>query len=279
MMQAATPYLAAFRARWRTTLRYRAAALAGFVTQCWWGAINIMIYAAFYRMAHGGDGAAAPFALHQTITYVWIMQATLALMPWGCDPDIADAVRGGAVAHDLLRPVDLWWWWFCRATARILGRLVPRALLMLAFAGLLLPRAGLGAWALRPPPSIADAALFAVSILLGLALSACIVVLLNIVTVRTLSPAGGNAVITPLALILSGNMLPLALFPGAFQTVLILQPFAGLGDLPCRFWLGTLHGGRAILALGQQAAWLAAVAVAGRAALRRTLHRLEIQGG
>ncbi|WP_342628109.1 ABC-2 family transporter protein [Nguyenibacter vanlangensis] len=276
-MMAARPYLAAFRARWQVTTRHRAAALAGFVTQCWWGAVNIMIYAAFYA-GYGGTGHGA-FTLRQTVTYVWIMQGALALMPWGCDPDIALAVRSGAVSHDLLRPVDIWWWWFCRAAARILGRLVPRAVLMAGFAGLALKLAGLDAWALHAPASAADAVLFTLSILLGLALSAAITVLLNIVTVRTLSPLGANAVITPLSLILSGNMLPLALFPDKAQVLLLLQPFAGLGDLPCRFWLGTLHGPRAAMALGQQAAWVALLTLAGRAALRRTLARLEVQGG
>lgn len=33
----ARPYLAALRARFLLTLQYRAAALAGFATQCWWG--------------------------------------------------------------------------------------------------------------------------------------------------------------------------------------------------------------------------------------------------
>ncbi|MBB2190364.1 ABC transporter permease [Gluconacetobacter azotocaptans] len=269
-----TAYLSAFRARWQVTLQYRAAALAGIVTQIWWGAINIMVYAAFYDGAHP-----APLNLNQTISYVWIMQGTLALMPWGCDPDIADAVRSGAMAHDLLRPVDPWWWWFCRAAARILGRLVPRALLMAGFAGIVLPLAGLDDWALHPPPAPADAALFAASIVLGLVLSACITVLLNVATVRTLSPLGANAVITPLSLILSGNMLPLALFPAAAQHVLLLQPFAGLGDLPCRFWLGTLQGPWAAAALAQQIAWIVALTWGGRLALRRTLWRLEVQGG
>ncbi|MBM9400600.1 ABC-2 family transporter protein [Gluconacetobacter azotocaptans] len=269
-----TAYLSAFRARWQVTSQYRAAALAGIVTQIWWGAINIMVYAAFYDGAHP-----APLNLNQTISYVWIMQGTLALMPWGCDPDIADAVRSGAMAHDLLRPVDPWWWWFCRAAARILGRLVPRALLMAGFAGIVLPLAGLDDWALHPPPAPADAALFAASIVLGLVLSACITVLLNVATVRTLSPLGANAVITPLSLILSGNMLPLALFPAAAQHVLLLQPFAGLGDLPCRFWLGTLQGPWAAAALAQQIAWIVALTWGGRLALRRTLWRLEVQGG
>ena len=35
-------------------LQYRAAALAGFATQCWWGAIKIMVFAAFYGGRRGG---------------------------------------------------------------------------------------------------------------------------------------------------------------------------------------------------------------------------------
>ena len=45
------PYAAAFRARFLLLLQYRVAALAGFATQCWWGAIRIMVFAAFYETA------------------------------------------------------------------------------------------------------------------------------------------------------------------------------------------------------------------------------------
>ena len=55
-MKAARPYLAAFRARFQLMLQYRAAALAGFATQLWWGAIRILVFAAFY----GVNAAAAP---------------------------------------------------------------------------------------------------------------------------------------------------------------------------------------------------------------------------
>ena len=57
-MPSARPYLAAFRARFQVMLQYRTAALVGFATQCWWGAIRIMVFAAFY----GVHAAAAPFA-------------------------------------------------------------------------------------------------------------------------------------------------------------------------------------------------------------------------
>ena len=52
-VEIARPYVAAFSARFMLMLQYRAAAVAGFATQCWWGAIKVMIYAAFYRASSG----------------------------------------------------------------------------------------------------------------------------------------------------------------------------------------------------------------------------------
>ena len=48
MNAAALPYLSILRARFALMLQYRAAAFAGFATQCWWGAIKVMVLAAFY---------------------------------------------------------------------------------------------------------------------------------------------------------------------------------------------------------------------------------------
>ncbi len=42
------PYAAVVSARYRMLLQYRAAAVAGFGTQLFWGAIRLMILAAFY---------------------------------------------------------------------------------------------------------------------------------------------------------------------------------------------------------------------------------------
>ena len=48
MVDAARPYVAMLGARFRMLLQYRAAAFAGFATQLFWGAIELMIFAAFY---------------------------------------------------------------------------------------------------------------------------------------------------------------------------------------------------------------------------------------
>ena len=71
------PYRAAFASRFLQMLQYRTAAYAGFATQCWWGGIKVMVLAAFYA----GAAADAPMSLAQAITYTWLAQGLLALLP------------------------------------------------------------------------------------------------------------------------------------------------------------------------------------------------------
>ncbi len=274
-MQALRPYLAAFRARFQLMLQYRAAALAGFATQCWWGVLRIMIFAAFY----GVHAAAAPISLADAITYVWLGQALLALLPWVADPEIGQAVRSGGIGYDRLRPLDAYSYWYARTLGWMLARAAPRAALMALAAGLVLPLAGLGAWAWQPPPSLAAALLFVPAFALMTALGAAIVMLANIIVAASLNERGVNAVLTPLLIVFSGTLLPLDFFPDALRPFLHVQPFAGLVDIPFRIYFADLAGGAALQGLALQAGWTVVLIGLGRLAIDRTMRRLEMQGG
>lgn len=269
------PYTAAFASRFLQMLQYRTAAWAGFATQCWWGGIKVMVLAAFYA----GTTEPPPMTLAQAITYTWLAQGLLALLPWFGDPEVAQAVRTGSVAYDRLRPVDAYALWFVRATGWIAARVLPRVALMGVFAALLLPLLGLGDWAWQPPASLAAGLGFAVSALLALLLSASMVMLLNVAATAALNERGINALAAPLVIVFSGNLLPLALLPDAWQTALLLQPLAGVMDIPARLYFGQLVGTQAWAALGLQLLWTVLLVALGRAALTRTLRRLEVQGG
>jgi ABC-2 type transport system permease protein len=268
------PYVAAFRSRFLQMLQYRTAALAGFVTQCWWGGIKVMVLAAFYA-----SGAPASMPLAHAITYTWIAQGLLALLPWAGDPEVALSVRTGSVAYDRLRPVDAYALWFARTTGWIAARVLPRVALMAAFAVVLLPLAGLDAWAWQPPATFAAGAFAAVSVVLALLLSAAFVMLLNIATAALLNDRGINALATPLVIVLSGNLLPLGLLPDTWQAVLVLQPFAGLLDIPVRLYFAEFTGWTAAGALGLQCFWIAVLATLGRLAMGSAMRRLDVQGG
>jgi ABC-2 type transport system permease protein len=276
-MEAARPYLAAFSARFQLMLQYRAAALAGFVTQCWWGGIKVMVYTAFF--AASPAAASAPITLSQAITYTWLAQAFLTLSPWAGDPDIAQAVRSGGIGYDRLRPLDTYWWWYVRAAAWMTARALPRALLMLAVAGVAMPLLGLEAWSWRPPADAVQAGLFATSMVLVVLLSSAFVMLLNITAVATMDERGVNTLVSSVLILLSGNLLPLSLFPDWAQTFLFIQPFAGFIDIPFRIYFGGLTGMDAAAGLGLQVFWTLLFVGLGRAWMASQMRRLQMQGG
>ncbi len=272
MSALARPYLAILSARFQLMLQYRTAAFAGFATQCWWGAIKIMVLAAFYA-----GNARQPISLSQAITYVWLGQAFLALLPWQADADIAIAAETGNVGYERLRPLDTHTLWFMRAISWRAANASLRALPMFAIAAVLLPLAGLNNWSWRPPASPAAAFLFAVSLTLTVLLSSALTVLLNCAVVALKTRRASN--FAPLFVnTLSGMIVPLVLLPQWAQGFLFWQPFAGLVDIPYRIYFGDLVGASALQGMLAQFLWTAAIIGAGRLWLAAVMNRIDMQG-
>jgi len=268
-------YSAIFAARFLMMLQYRAAALAGIATQFWFGAIMIMALSAFYTGAHGS----ASITLAQAITYIWLGQAFLGLLPWNVDPEIALMMRTGNVAYERLRPVDTYFYWFTRAMAWRAAATLLRSLPLLFVTSVLFEYLGLGAWSLRPPASLDALVLFVFSMAAVVFLSSAITTLLNISVVWTVSGQGINVITNSLVLILSGMVIPLPLFPDWAQLLLLLQPLAGLVDIPYRIYFAHLSAGAAIAGIALQISWTVLFIVLGRLLLMHTMRRIQIQGG
>lgn len=270
-----SPYTAVVAARVRMLLQYRAAALAGFTTQVFWGAIKLMVFAAFFASSTREQ----PMSLPEVVAYIWLGQALLALLPWNVDSEIAEQVRSGALAYDLLRPLDLYTFLFVRTLAFRTATTAMRMLPMLLLAMLVLPAVGLGDWALQPPPSLAAALMFLLCLVATVLLSTAITNLMHVALLRTLSGDGFNRLMPGLVPLLSGLVIPLPLFPDWAQPFLTWQPFRGLADVPFRVWSGHIPAAEAWADLALQLAWLALFVVAGRWLLGRLLRGVVVQGG
>lgn len=277
-MERLRPYLAVFAARFLQMLQYRTAALAGVTTQLWWGAVRVAILAAFYT-GSAKAGAGAPITLSQAITYTWLGQGLLALLPWNADPVIAAAVRTGSVSYDRLRPMDTYGLWFAGTLGWSAARALPRVLLMALIAALLFPLVGLGRWAWQPPATVDAALLFALSLALAVLLSTALTMVINIVVVATLDARGANLLMMPLATVFTGSLLPLSLYPDGARLALLAQPFAGVLDIPNRIYFGALSGPTAAAGIGLQVFWILAIVTLGHLWLGRTMRRLQVQGG
>jgi ABC-2 type transport system permease protein len=268
----ARPYFAILSARFSLMLQYRTAALAGFATQCWWGIIKIMVLSAFYA-----GSPHQPITRAQAITYVWLGQAFLALLPWQADADIALAAETGNVGYERLRPVDTHSLWLMRAIAWRVANTSLRALPMFCVAGIALPLLGLHDWSWLPPASLSAAFLFIVSITLTVFLSSAFTVLLDCAVVALKTRRASN--LAPMFVnALSGMIIPLALLPSWAQGFLFWQPFAGLVDIPYRIYFGNLIGASAFAGLVAQGLWIAAFILVGRFWLARVMSRIDMQG-
>ena len=119
--------------------------------------------------------------------------------------------------------------------------------------------------------------------LLGLMIGLCCVSALeNItmgITMRTLDPKGIQAMLNLLMMILSGNVLPLTLYPDAWQKVITALPYAQLLDAPIRLYTGTRQVAEAPGVLLLQAAWTVVLTGVGIALWKSNQRRLVIQGG
>lgn len=269
------PYRAILSARFRMLLQYRAAALAGLWTQVFFGLVLLMIYEAFYR----STTAPQPMTFVEIVSYVWLGQALLAMLPWNADAEIRAMVRSGGVAYELCRPVDLYALWYARAMALRTAPTILRAAPMCLFAAIVLPLVGLGEWALATPPSAAAAAAFGASLVCTLLLGCALTTLINISLLWTVGGEGAAVLLTSLATFLSGMIVPLPLFPDWAQPIVQNLPFAGLVDLPFRVFTGHIPADAVGSVLRHQILWTAAIVFLGRWLLSRGMRRVVVQGG
>ena len=260
-------YGAIFSARCRVLLQYRAAAIAGLSTQLFWGFIRVMIFDAFYRSTTSPQ----PMSYTEVTTYIWLGQAMLLMIMFGVDTDVRAMIRSGAVAYELLRPLDLYALWFSRAVALRTAPVLLRAVPIFIIAGLFL--------GLHSPPSWPSAIAWIGATLGALFLGSAIATLLTISLLWTISGEGISRLVPAVQLIFSGMIIPLPLFPDWAQPILNLLPFRGLADVPFRLYMGHIPPEQAIGELLHQAAWTLALVALGRWVLARGLRRLVVQGG
>lgn len=109
---------------------YRAANLAGLITNFFFGLLRASIMVALY--AHRTD--VAGISLQQAITYTALSQATIAYLSLFNWWPVMHAVRSGDIASDLLKPMNYFTFWWAQDIGRAIAHLLMRGItVMLAY--------------------------------------------------------------------------------------------------------------------------------------------------
>ena len=265
------PYRALFRIRFTNTLQYRAAAFGGLITQLVWGGMYLLGFAAFYR----SNPYAFPMTFQQTVSYIWLQQAFLALFfLWFFEDSIFESVESGAIAYELVRPMDLYSRWFSITAANRISRTLLRCGPLLVVA-LILPHP----FRLVIPADLARLGLFVFSMALALGVVLSFSMLIYISAFYTINSRGTRLIVAVVADFLSGASIPLPFFPDTARVIAELLPFGSMQNMPFLIFNGHVYGWLALRGISLQVFWLAALLVIGRFWMSRALKRVVAQGG
>ncbi|HIT00673.1 MAG TPA: ABC-2 family transporter protein [Candidatus Faecaligallichristensenella faecipullorum] len=264
------PYLALWRARFLTLLQYRTAAFAGICTQLLFGVVRVMALYAFYQFSDSPQS----MSFSQAASYIWIGQAMLAMLPWNIEQEIGQTVRTGQVAYELARPLDLYGMWYARCLALRTAPTLLKSIPQFLITALVMPPVYAMQW-----PEFPVVLGWLAATLGGLILSCAITMLLNISLFWSVSGEGIVRIVPMLINLLSGNIIPLPLFPDWLQPVLRYQPFSGVLDGPAQIFCGTMGMEQLPGLLLTQALWSALLILLGRLLIRRGVRRVTVAGG
>jgi len=265
------PYVALFRIRFTNSLQYRAAALAGLVTQFVWGFMYILAFWAFYR----ANPAGFPMTFSHTVTYIWLQQAFMMLFVlWFYENSIFESIETGAIAYELVRPMDLYARWFSMSAANRVARVILRCVPLLVVA-LLLPYP----FRLVIPTSFSQFGFFFLSVVLATGVVLAISMLIYISAFYTLNSVGTRIVVAVTADFFAGMYIPIPFFPDNMRTVLELLPFGSMQNTPFLIFTGHIYGAAIWRGIGLQVFWLVVLLAVGRLWISLALKRVVAQGG
>ena len=251
----------------RLQLTYRAANLAGLVTNFFFGMLRAAVLVALY----GARREVAGVSLQAAVTFTGLSQASIAfLLAFGWR-ELMRSVYSGDIAADLTKPMDLFAFWLARDLGRAAaGFLLRGVTIMLGYAlvfDITFPSSA-GQWLALIPALVG-------SWLVSFAWR----FLVNLAAFWTPDARGVGGFAFGLSWFLSGFLMPLRFFPPWFIRLSRWTPFPSMLNTAIEIYLGVLTGPKMIRALLMQVVWFVALAALCRVVMRAGVRRLVIQGG
>ncbi|WP_243398367.1 ABC transporter permease [Deinococcus koreensis] len=236
------------------------------MTNLFFGALRVAVLVALF----GSRPQVAGFTMQDAITYTGLTQAFIAAFSLFGWYDFMRVIHRGEVGGDLLRPVNVLAFWAAQDAGRAAGQFVLRGLPMLGLFALL--------WGAGFPGG-PQAGLTVLSVGLAWACGFAFRFLVNCAAFWSPDAVGIGRFAWAAMNLCCGFLMPLALFPGWFQSVLAWTPFPAMLNTTVELWLGQRIGPDAWAALGTQLAWTVALFALAAMVLARGLRRLELAGG
>jgi ABC-2 type transport system ATP-binding protein len=229
--------------------------------------LRVLILLALWRVLLGGRPNTAGVSLEAVLTYTVV--AEVFAQQLAARTTLVDAFWQGDLVLRFLRPMGL----VRQLSAEMAGKWTPNLLLFSLPLWLLAPLLGTD----PRPASLGAAVLFVPSLALAIGVGIAIDLVFGALTVALEQPAWLlQQVRTAVSTVLSGGLLPLALYPWGIGDVFAFLPFAAMAWAPLAIYTGI---GSPLVLLLTQVVWLVVLALLGDWMWRSNRERLVGYGG
>jgi ABC-2 type transport system permease protein len=267
LLPSARLFLEVARRAFRRQLAYRGAALAGLVTNLFFGLLRLSVLLALFGSRENAQG----FSVADAITYTGLAQALLAVLSIFGWYDLMNTVQRGEISSDLLRPMDYFAFWLAQDAGRAVAQVLLRGIPILAFYAIF--------FRLELPQGFLHWLAVISSLLLAWLTGFAFRFLVNLTAFWSPDARGIGRFAFTTMMFATGFLMPLRFFPDWLQTALALTPFPSMLNTVVELWLGVVTGTDALNAILVQLLWCVTLVVAARVMLARGSRRLVILGG
>ncbi|GIM47516.1 hypothetical protein DNHGIG_30650 [Collibacillus ludicampi] len=212
-------------------------------------------------------------SLSQMITYgvISIVMGIVLSTDEGPHQYITTQVKTGMIANDLLKPISFPAHMLLRSTGDTIARTIFYVLPPLVVAYLILD--------LQIPASIQQAALFLLSLILSYLVLFFCNFLFGLIVFKTQDLIGFMFTYWALLRFLSGQLVPIWLYPDWLKSLVYALPFQAIFYTPLAIYIGKVNGAAIVQAISIQALWVVALYLLSLWVWSRVHRYLTVQGG
>lgn len=260
-------YTELIRMRFLTLLAYRVNYYSGIIIY----GINIGAYYFLWGAIYGNQPNLANLSVTQMTAYVAISWMSRAFYFNNIDQEIAQDVREGKVAIEMIRPYN----YLSVKAAQALGEGIFR-FLFFAVPGIILVSLFIP---VHFPTSANTWAVYLLSLLMAFIINTQINLLTGVLTFFFLRNEGMMRAKRVVVDLLSGLILPISFFPLWAQNILHFLPFQAINYYPSMIFAGAVPAEQVLQVLLLQLVWIGVLLIPIAVLWNQARNKLVVQGG
>jgi ABC-2 type transport system permease protein len=260
-----TPYIEFARKAFSREATYRIEVL----TEVGSLVLRVYILRALWTALYAQNAAPTNLPLHSMITYATIAMLMSLILEVDGTRLIREKIREGTIATDLMKPISVPLYFFSDG----LGQTALHALLVIPSLACALLLVHID---VAPPATFAA---FLLAFVVGYGVNFFLNFLMNCIAFWTLETFAAQLIVRWVSDLLSGQVIPLTLFPGVLGRIVFALPFAAIYSTPLLIYVGVIPPSQWMESIALQLLWLVLFAGLSSVVWHAASNRVVIQGG